>query len=413
MNNHSNNYKDLINYTEIKRKRFTLKLRLNSNNTSIESINIENEGNNNIKKLKKEYILFRPILPICYILKKSNYKNKFIHTVKNKNYFSTKENYIMSQKYLDKNIYSINIDNKMNEKTKTNQIFQKINLTKALTPIVKNNKKKIINFNEYKKEFPYNKSSYKNIKDNIRKKILSINKVKSKRNKKMINNTFLKKTKKCNKTSMSSSGFLIDNNTFNNKMPLLDINDTDRDIIKKINKEKIIFVRNENNNKYHMIGFLKHKGNINKCPKCLEMMKKIKSNNILNNDNINNYENENIKIKYIRNNSENKKILNKKLIDFCRKDEINKIKLINNDKKYNIERNSIFWEYSKSNKAKKTNLFKKYFSSYNVIKNKSLKKRKRDFIDYFSNNDSIIKDNFTFLLKNEFPIINSYFHKQK
>lgn len=142
-------------------------------------------------------------------------------------------------------------------------------------------------------------------------------------------------------------------------------------------------------------------------------MKKIKNNNILNNDNINNYENENIKIKYIRNNSENKKILNKKLIDFCRKDEINKIKLINNDKKYNIERNSIFWEYSKSNKSKKTNLFKKYFSSYNVIKNKSLKKRKRDFIDYFSNNDSNIKDNFTFLLKNEFPIINSYFHKQK
>ena len=267
MNNHNNNYKDLINYTEIKRKRFTLKLRLNSNNTSIESINIENEGNNNIKKLKKEYILFRPILPICYILKKSNYKNKFIHTVKNKNYFSTKENYIMSQKYLDKNIYSINIDNKMNEKTKTNQIVQKINLTKALTPIVKNNKKKIINFNEYKKEFPYNKSSYKSIKDNIRKKILSINKVKSKRNKKMINNIFLKKTKKCNKTSMSSSGFLIDNNTFNNKIPLLDINDTDRDIIKKINKEKIIFVRNENNNKYHMIGFLKHKGNINKCPR--------------------------------------------------------------------------------------------------------------------------------------------------
>ena len=422
MNNNSNNYKVLINYTEIKRKRYTLKLRLNSNNTSIESINIENEGNNNIKKLKKEYVLFKPILPICYIVKNSNYKNRFIHTAKNKNYFSKKENYIISKKYLDKNIDSININNKKTEKIKTNQIFQKINLNKknnikhlkkALTPIVKNNKKKIINFNENIKDLSHNKRSYKDIRDNIRKKILSINKVKGNRNKKLTNNSFLKKTKKSsNKINRSYSRFLINNNTFRDKIPLLDINDINTSIIKKINKDKIIFVRNENNNKYHMIGFLKHKGNIDKCPICLEMMKNIKNNNI-NNDNRNIYENENIKIKYKRNNSENKKLLNKKIIDFCKKDEINKINLINNEKQYNIERNSILWEYSKSNKAKKTNIFKKYFSSYNIIKDKSLKKRKRNFIDYFSNNDSNIMDNYTFLLKNEFPIINSYFHKQK
>ena len=384
--------KDLNNNNniEMNNKSLILKLKLNSNNTSIESINIENEEKR-IKKLKKEYIFVKPILTNCFFTKIINNSIKLINTaVKNKIYFCTKENYVSHQIILGQK-YPINLNRIKSKKHNNNYKKLKINpknksLPKkcALTPLTKFRKKNIdLNSQKRKKNI-----SNKNIgkKDDIEKKLL--NQCKINTNKKMIKNNFVK-IPKLKKTKLNNSFLYLSNNNKNKEIPIFKISDTLGDVTKK---ENTFLYKDENNLNYHMKEYIKHKGKIENCPLCLEMTKKSEYN----------------KNKIMNNNNNDK--LNKKLMDYCRKEEINKLKIININNRKIIERNNSFRDYSKTNKAKNNIQIKKSFNSFN--KNKNELKRKTNLMDYFSNNDSSILHNYTHLINIEFPAINSYFHKR-
>ena len=213
-------------------------------------------------------------------------------------------------------------------------------------------------------------------------------------NKKMIYNNFVK-IPKIKKDKLNNSFLYLYNNNKNKEIPIFKVSDTLGELIKNnVKKENTFLYKDENNLNYHMKEYVRHKGKIENCPLCLDMVKKSEynKNKILNNDNYNNDK------------------INKKLMDYCRKEEINKLKIININNRKIIERNNSFRDYSRTNKGKNNIQIKKTFNIFN--KNKNELKRKVNLMDYFSNNDSSISNNYTHLIDIEFPAINSYFHKR-
>ena len=200
------------------------KLTLNSNNTSIKSIIIENE-NNKIKKLKKEYIFIKPILPYCFISKSINKKMKIIKTVRNKYFFCTKEYYITQQiKFND------SIPIKITKQYKKSKMYNSIETDKR--------KQSISYLIEYNKNINYStsKKGDKN-NNNIRKiklKKFNIKNSKSKNTNNYFNNTgiFIKYNK---------------NNSNKEIIPLLGTNKTNGENIKINLKKNKIFSNNNNN----------------------------------------------------------------------------------------------------------------------------------------------------------------------
>ena len=86
-------------------------------------------------------------------------------------------------------------------------------------------------------------------------------------------------------------------------------------------------------------------------------------------------------------------------MDYCRKEEIKKLKINSKNNINKVSQNSVFRNYIKINKGIKMN---------NINRNIFL--RNKSLMNYFNNNSDIIC-NYNQLIKKEFPAINSYFHK--
>ena len=359
--NHHYNKKDINNYNKTTKsntyKNYILKLKLNSNNSSIESISIENE-NNKIKKLKREYIFVKPLLSNCYISKiDKTFKNKMNLIKEVSNLIGFKRNYLYKQNKRKK---------KINDVVKNNSFFQ----NNISSPMIKYNERNI-NYYLSKKILSNPKKA---VKDNIKNNILN--------NKKNSN------IKNFNKYSLNI--YKSKENTFNNSLLLFNQKcvSVDKPLLKIKNKNYNRINKNKKsiNNK----GNIKYKPQNEKFPLKLKMMNKNRNN----------------KNKSYFNIKEDK--INKKLMDYCRKEEINKLKLINN-RNY-LENYNIFKNYSKTSRANNTFEIQKSFSKNNKSNNKS-NLIKKDLIDYFNNDKSIMSNNYNNLIKKEFPAINSYFHK--
>ena len=353
------------NYNEIMNKSLILKLKYNSNNTSIESVKIENEKNK-IKKLKKEKIFVKPLLKNCSITKIINKIIKLLYTVKNQNCFCTKENYI-SHFMNFKNKIPINIKSINNKKgnqiyTKFKIILKKPTLYKniSLTPITKNNYKNIY-FSNNKKNISNPK---KEIKDYMIKQVLKRYKI------------------DFNKNIINNSQRNLNNNKNNKKIPLLKICSINGDIIKiNLDKNKNIIHKDEKYIKKNIRAIIKYRNDIKNCPLCLKKKgnSQKKPNNFLNN----------IQNKF-----------NNTFRDYIEKEEINKLKIINNKNNKVIKNISDY--YSKTNRINKKII-------YNYNKKNNLNKKKK-FID-LNNNELSESNNYTNLISIVFPLINSYFNE--
>ena len=272
----------------------------------------------------------------------------------------------------------------------------------TFTPIIKNNKNIIFPNNKKILSKPKNEAKT-NINNINNKRKITLRKFDISCNKKCIVDTLIKKSisknKKKNKNknkSFNNMGTHLKNNKKNNEknnnkqiIPILRINNTNGDIIKINIKDRTNFYKNGNTHNCRMRGGSRHEKMNKNDTLCLKITNiRHKNNNMYN-------KNEN---------------LNKKLIDYCRKEEVNKLKIFNN-----INRNNVFREYSETNRIKNRNIFKKSYSNFNKYNEKELFKRKKNLMDYFNNNDndSCIHNNYTHLISIEFPAINSYFNKLK
>ena len=370
---------DYNNIDEIKNNSLILKLKYNSNNTSIQSINIEEEENKTKKFNKKEKIFVKPILSNCLITKSINKIFQLLYSVKNQNYFCTKENYISHLMNFKKDNYiPINIKNIKNKKE--NKIYTKLkislknpplNKNTSLTPIAKNNYKQNI-FSNNKKILSKPKQG---VKDYMIRQILKKYKI----------DFNINKNEKLKNQIFNNSGKLLNNK--NKEIPLFKISYINGDIIKiNLDKNKNIIHKDENNIQNNIKAKISYKGTIINCPLCLkkkEYSKKPK--NLL--DNIQN------------------EILNSTFKDYYEKEEITKLKKISN--KNNKEVN-IFKDYSKNNTTNRYNQNKKLLYNYNKNNNNNL--NKRNLIDSLTN-DFSLSGNYTHLINIELPAINSYFHK--
>ena len=391
------------NFSELDNKSLTLKLKLKSN--EISSIYIEKD-NYTIEKLQKEYILFKPQIQNCYITKqtKSNNNNNFIYTVRNLPLFFRKDNFDIG-KYIP--IHFIRTS-EVNSKEKN-----KINLSFKNKDSKKNSRLGKIKgkcYHACESLKIINKKNYNEILSKTNKNLLHINKGQIKRNREIpYNDNLLKKIKSIkNKLSINSKNKVLKKeNSYNSSVPILSMdskNKIDNNIYEK-NYNK----RNKSNINFQLNEILKKKKSINNCPSCLEIIEKTlnKKNHIFDNSkNAQNNKKEKTIIKRNKKNLTHRKIFNNKLIDYCRKDEINKIKIINDNKK-------LFKDYLNSRKEQKKTKLRKYFSSYNqnYKKTKTLIDNNYNLIEYFSNEDSDSLNNYTKLINIEFPVINSYFHR--
>ena len=372
---------DYNNIDEIKNNSLILKLKYNSNNTSIQSINIEEEENKTKKFNKKEKIFVKPILSNCLITKSINKIFQLLYSVKNQNYFCTKENYISHLMNFKKDNYiPINITNIKNKKE--NKIYTKLKISLknpilskyiSLTPIAKYNNKRI-DFSNNNKILSKPKKS---IKDYMIKKVI-------KRYKIDFNN-------KNNKNQIfSNSGRLLNKNENNKEIPLLKICYINGDIIKiNLDKNKNIIMKDENYIQKNIKAKIKYKENIKNCPLCLKKKDNFlkKQNNLLTN-------------------IQNK--LNNTFNVHLEKEEIKKITKANN--KDNKEIKYIIKDYSNFNRRNNNNPNKKIVYNYSKNFNNNLNK-KENLIDSLNSNDLNISNNYTHLINIEFPAINSYFHK--
>ena len=311
-------------------KSIVLKLRLNSNNTSVESFDILNDDNkieNN--KSKNKYVLENPISPISYVNKLRITSKK---TVKNSCYFCTKQNITVHQYNFKKSEFPINITNRLNKKN--NKIFTKIKINKNKYSSALN--KKILSHKKIPKQ--------KNLK-----------KFKLNNNNNIINKTIIK-------TSKLKRNFIIKSRLSSNKnknIPLLSINNTNGEIFKiNLESEKDNIFENKNNEHYqmdendqnyrnnekdfyehHLRNYPKHWGNEKKCPLCIEMAKKSKKNEYKIFGINNSIKLKKFKFKYI-NNMKYKTIFNKNINNLIRYEEMNKLKMTNNNDNNLINSNS-------------------------------------------------------------------------
>ena len=377
---------DKISHINIKNKTIFLKLRFNSNNSSIESISVQSEENssknseNNFEKSPpKEY---------STINIQKNIKNDILSTVRNEYYFCTKENVSIHQYNLKNNEFPINITSEYNKET--NKIFTKIQVFKNS---LKNSQSSITKIHlDRKKVSSSDNSRTKNLKKLNIKKIMNITAIK---------NPFIKK-KDLNIRGLSS------NKKFHKKIPLLSINNNNRDLV-KINIDNNTKNENENEDEIinHIPKYPKHRGMSEKCPLCIKMAKIVKYNE---NQIFGYYSKLNITKRFRINHFKNKKyIFNKNIIDSLKKQEINKLKIINNNNKNNNNINILKDNPFVNNLKNKTYLKK---SLSNLIKKKYNTKRTRNTLDNFDLKDKETLNSYTHLINIEFPIINSYFYEK-
>ena len=447
---HNENFKINKSFRLMDSKSLVLKLRLNSNNTSVESFDIEKDENKKEnKKLKNKYALENQISPITNFNKLGITTKK---TVKNKCYFCTKQNITIHQYSFKKSEFPINIINKLNKKT--NKIFTKISINKNKHSSAP--KTSLRNITKSLSKIKLNKnilSQKKTIKQN------NLKKFKLSSNYNISNKTSIKtpnlKRKFIIKSRLSSNK--------NNNIPLLSINNTNGDIFNiNLESEKDNIYGNENNEHYHndendenyqndendknyqndendknyqndendanyqkyqnfdnyenvfyhhhLKKYRKHWGNEKNCPLCREMAEKSKLNEYKIFGISNSIKLKKFKFKHI-NNMKYKTIFDKNLF---RNEEMNKLKKTNNRSKKNIfNRNYLFKEYPiNSNYFKNKINIRNSLPSLNYFSNnKNNMEKRKNLIDYFNCNDSKLLDSYSDLIDIEFPAINSYFHK--
>ena len=375
------NNDDLNDSTKLNNKNYMSKLKLNSNHTPIEPMSFENE-NNRIIKSKYELIFFKPLLSKCYISKVDKAFNKAIHKVRNKDY-------IFKNGSHPNCITNLFINNASNE---TKKIHDKKKSFSQKYILSRMNKYKKISKNHSK-----SKSNLLNPKRNINdeKNIFFLKKKKKKIINKKMKNKYISEKAKSKKLFNSPSSKLLNNrNHSTEKLKLFfKVNETNNDkstINYSLNKD--INARN-----YQIKESIRNKENFENFPLFFEKMKKNQNGNIIK----------------IFNNNEKK--LNKKLLDYCRKEEIKKLK-INNINRNDFENSNIFKECSKTCRIKNTFGIQKSFSRLKINNNNLTLKKYSNLIDYFVNDDSIIlntKNNYNHIINYEFPAINSYFHRIK
>ena len=402
------NSKSLL--TESKDNNLTLKLKLNSEDISVDSILIEKD-NFNIKRLHKETILFRPQIQNCYITKQIKSTKKFNRTMGNPKFFKHKQKFNMDdcvQKYMNKT-NRVNkkrtISHKKKNNNNNNNFFHNQSLKKAISPIGKIKKKFFCDKIENKPQKNVQKDNNDNninIIDKSKKSLLNINRNKLNNDRILFSDKLKKRimSMKNKVNSRSSKTFLKNENIVENKKPILKINDFNKNVNSMDVDKKYINRNRSSHINYQMDENHKNIISSNKRSSChgvnettLNIKNKLLQNNFINNKGKND-------IKIFKNNTPSNKN-DCILCDICRKNQKNQMKFFNDN--YNI-----FKDYFRTNRAKKGNEIKNFFSITSKVNNN------------INNTKTLIQNNNNLfeLSKNkkefdcDFPVINAYFHKE-